>query len=135
MGMIDNELIKALRCLASQDEEGDCYREHHNFMHVDGDEPEIYCGSEPQDGRTQCPYYQNRYGVCFEDGQCSKWLEAAADGLELYASLENILHDAEMAADIDQAVEYFKDERSQMNVFSELVFLPEGREKEHRDSA
>lgn len=80
--LIDNDLLKALRCLASQDENGDCYMEHHNIMHVDGDAPEIYCGSTPVDGRVQCPFFQNKYGVCFEDGECGEWLRAAADKLE-----------------------------------------------------
>lgn len=81
--LINTDLIKALRCLASQDENGDCYMERYNLMHMDGDEPEIYCGSKPPDGRVQCPYYQNKYMVCFEDGECGEWLEAIADILEL----------------------------------------------------
>lgn len=211
MRMIDNELNKALRCLASQDEEGNCYREHHNFMHVDGDENEIYCGSEPPDGRIQCPHYQNKYGVCFEDGECSEWLEAVADELESSAkpkwipaeeppkdnkyilmSFENFsvpqvgryeedekggafyMGDSEMrcicidlivnawmplpkayrddeeeileygqsngkagsvsrnaktAADVDQAIEYFEGELSQMDVFSDSVYFPEKARK------
>jgi len=210
--MIDNDLIKALRCLASQDNEGDCYGEHHNFMHVDGDENEIYCGSEPRDGRIQCPHYQNKYGVCFEDGECSEWLETVADELESSAkpkwipakeppkndkyillSFENfsvpqvgryeedegggayhlgdeekscisqelivnawmplpkayradeekileygqsnekagsVSRNAKTAADIDQAIEYFKDEISQMDVFSDIVHF----RKEERKS-
>lgn len=79
--MINRNLIKALRCLASQDENGDCYRDHYNIIH--GNEPEIYCGSEPPDGRVQCPYYQNEYNVCFEDGECGEWLNRAADIFEL----------------------------------------------------
>lgn len=77
---MDRDLIKALRCLASQDENGDCYMEHHNFMH--SNEPGIYCGSYPIDGRIKCPYYQNKYGVCFEDGECEEWLNEVTDILE-----------------------------------------------------
>lgn len=80
--LIDKELVKALRCLSSQDGNGDCHIEHHNVMHMDGGTPEIYCGNEPHDGRIQCPYYQNKYDVCFEDGECCEWLRAAADKLE-----------------------------------------------------
>lgn len=77
---MDKDLIKALRCLASQDENGDCYMERHNLMH--SDEPEIYCGSEISVGRVQCPYYQNKYAVCYEDGECREWLNEVADILE-----------------------------------------------------
>lgn len=79
----NTNLIKALRCLASQDAEGDCYMERYNFMHVGGDKPAIYCGANPPDGRIICPYYQNEYGVCFEDGECD-WVGIAADMLEQY---------------------------------------------------
>lgn len=89
---MDRDLIKALRCLASQDENGDCYMEHHNFMH--SDEPGIYCGSYPTDGRIKCPYYQNKYGVCFEDGECGEWLGTIANVLE-----KGILKERWMPAD------------------------------------
>ena len=117
MRLIDKELIKALRCLASQDENGDCYQQHHNFIHADGDEPEIYCGSQPTDGRIECPYYQNKYEVCFE---CGEWLETVADELELQNQMKS-KYDDEMAADIKQAIEYFKDELSQMGIFSDII--------------
>lgn len=33
-----DDMIKALRCVASQDTEGDCYADHENFMHMQDDE-------------------------------------------------------------------------------------------------
>ena len=77
-------LIKALRCLASQNNEGDCYADRYNYRHMDNESPEMYCGSEPPEGMIKCPYHQNEYGVCFEDGDCD-WLGIAADILEQYA--------------------------------------------------
>lgn len=79
----NTNLIKALRCLASQDAEGDCYMERYNLVHAVCHKPAIYCGANPPDGRITCPYYQNEYGVCFEDGECG-WLGRVADILEQY---------------------------------------------------
>lgn len=76
-------LIKALRCLASQEEDGDCYMERYNSVHMSDDVPQIYCGSEPPEGMIECPYRQNEYGVCFDDGECD-WLGSVADILEQY---------------------------------------------------
>lgn len=212
------DMIKALRCLASQDENGDCYMQHYNTLHLD-DEPTICCTSEPSDERVKCPYYQNKYEVCFEDGECGEWLSEAADILEIVRqypewpksgkwipadqppsnnnyiliSFENfsvpqvgryeedeeggafyvgdeeescisqelivnawrplpepykedvgetfgckqpveneeiIKKDERMAADIKQAIEYFKGELSQMDVFSDIVSFREAERKE-----
>lgn len=76
-------LIKALRCLASREEDGDCYMERYNSVHMSDDVPKIYCSSEPPEGMIECPYHQNEYGVCFEDGECD-WLGSVADTLEQY---------------------------------------------------
>lgn len=212
------DMIKALRCLASQDENGDCYMQHYNTLHLDDDEPAICCTSEPSDERVKCPYYQNKYEVCFEDGECGEWLSEAADILEIVRqypewpksgkwipadqppsnnnyiliSFENfsvpqvgryegdeeggafyvgdeeescisqelivnawrplpelykedveetfgckqpvekeeiIKKDERMAADIKQAIEYFKGELSQMDVFSDIVSFREAERK------
>lgn len=44
--IIIEDMIKALRCVASQDTEGDCYADHENFMHMDDDEyKRLVCGT------------------------------------------------------------------------------------------
>lgn len=84
-----DDMIKALKCVASQDVEGDCYADHENFMHMDDDEHKrIVCGTGENlkdyiSGREAvgCPYHQDTYGCCFEDGDLS-WLKEAAELLE-----------------------------------------------------
>lgn len=71
-------LVKALRCLASNDGFGDCYMEHYNAK---SDGERMSCGKRP--GTLQCPYHQNTYETCFEDGQCGEWLNEIADIMEL----------------------------------------------------
>lgn len=87
--MIDKNMIKALRCIASQDVEGDCYKDHENFMHMsDDDWKPIVCREgecvrdfiSGKEGVT-CPYLQQPYGVCEEDGELW-WLKDLADELE-----------------------------------------------------
>lgn len=73
---LDN-LIKALRCLASNTPEGDCYEEQYNFGRKG---QRISCYGSPE--TMKCPYNQDTYGVCFEDGECSEWLSEAAELLE-----------------------------------------------------
>lgn len=47
---LDN-MIKALKCVASQDTEGDCYADRENSMHMDDDEHKrIVCGTGFEDG-------------------------------------------------------------------------------------
>lgn len=80
------DLIKALRCLASQDCYGNCYMDKYNrytedYNHNQKQEPRMSC-SGSYDGTIRCPYYQHTYGVCFEDGDCMEWLNATADLLE-----------------------------------------------------
>lgn len=72
-----NDLIKALRCIASNTAEGDCYEEQYNFGRKG---QRISCHGSP--GTMKCPYNQDTYGVCFEDGDCSEWLSEAAELLE-----------------------------------------------------
>lgn len=71
MGNIEN-LCKALRCIASQDEFGDCYADRHD---------KVICRNDPLEGYTTCPYYQDDYGVCAEDGELF-WLSEVAELLE-----------------------------------------------------
>lgn len=83
-----DDMIKALRCVASQDTEGDCYKDHENFTHRRDKHKRIVCetGEDLRDyisGQEAigCPYYQNAYGCCFEDGELH-WLKDVAELLE-----------------------------------------------------
>lgn len=79
------DMIKALKCVASQTQDGDCHADIENFKHLDdADFKRVVCtGSEkPRDpingGEGQCcPYYQKTYGCCFEDGELY-WLDDVA---------------------------------------------------------
>lgn len=84
-----DDMIKALKCVASQDTEGDCYKDHENFKHMEDDKyKRIVCGTG-EDLRDYiggkeavgCPYHQNAYGCCFEDGELY-WLKDVAELLE-----------------------------------------------------
>lgn len=97
---MDNDLIKALRCIASQDEDRNCKMISYNLSRKD-DEPKMYCGSKMwRDGVVQCPYYQKKYDKCVLDGECGEWLNKVADILEKY---EEVKHFFEM--EIEQANE------------------------------
>lgn len=84
-----DDMIKALKCVASQDTEGDCYKDHENFKHMEDDKyKRIVCGTGEDlrdyiSGKEAvgCPYYQDTYGCCFEDGELY-WLKDAAELLE-----------------------------------------------------
>lgn len=85
-----DDMIKALKCVASQDTVGDCYAGHENFMHRHdknkhkrivcgtGEDLRDYIGGKEAVG---CPYYQNTYGCCFENGELS-WLKDVAELLK-----------------------------------------------------
>lgn len=83
-----DDMIKALRCVASQDAVGDCYADHENFIHMHDKHKRIICGTG-EDLRDYiggkevvgCPYHQNTYGCCFEDGELY-WLKDIAELLE-----------------------------------------------------
>lgn len=100
--IIIDDMIKALKCVASQDAEGDCYADHENFMHIEDEKHKrILCeaGEYLKDyisgkDAVGCPYHQNTYGRCFEDGRLS-WLKDVAELLEelkSYRDLEERLH-------------------------------------------
>ena len=83
-----DDMIKALRCVASQDTVGDCYADHENFIHMDDEHKRIVCGTGEDlrdyiSGKEAigCPYHQNTYGCCFEDGELY-WLKDVAELLE-----------------------------------------------------
>lgn len=95
--IILDDMIKALKCVASQDTEGDCYADHENFMYMKDDEyKRIVCetGENLRDfisGKEAvgCPYHQNEYGCCFEDGDLF-WLKDVAELLEVLKSYKDI---------------------------------------------
>ena len=92
-----DDMIKALKCVASQDTVGDCYADHENFMHMQNDEHKrIVCGTGEDlrdyisgNEAVGCPYYQQKYGCCFEDGDLS-WLKDAAELLEELKSYKDL---------------------------------------------
>ena len=61
-----SDLIKALRCLASQDADGDCHMDKYN-RYLDNcnfskkKEAQMSC-SGTSEGTIQCPYHQKTYG-------------------------------------------------------------------------
>ena len=71
MELILDDMIKALKCVASQDTVGDCYADHENFIHMDDEHKRIVCGTGEDlrdyiSGKEAigCPYHQNTYGCC-----------------------------------------------------------------------
>lgn len=105
-----NDLIKALRCLASRDSVGDCKMDRHNFFRGD-DTARMYCNEKwyKWDDEIQCPYHQDKYETCFEDVDCGEWLNKVADILEKH---EEIKHFFEM--EIAQANERMESLRNPM---------------------
>jgi hypothetical protein len=114
--MLD-DMIKALKCVASQDAEGDCYAYHENFMHMDDDEHKrIVCGTGENlkdyiSGKEAvgCPHYQKEYGCCFEDGELF-WLKDIAELLEELKELRTYKEKMEMQYldDIENPLEPLK---------------------------
>ena len=92
-----DDIIKALKCVASQDVEGNCYKDHENFKHMEDDKyKRIVCetGEDLRDyisGKEAvgCPYYQNTYGCCFENGELY-WLKDVAELLEELKSYKDL---------------------------------------------
>lgn len=84
-----DDMIKALKCVASQDREGDCYADNENFKHMEDDNyKRIICGTGEnlkdfisEREAVGCPYHQKKYGCCFEDGELY-WLKDVAELLE-----------------------------------------------------
>lgn len=80
-------MIKALKCVASQDMEGHCYADNENYKHIDGgnrivcQEGENLKDSVSGENAVTCPYYQNDYGCCFDNGELF-WLEDVAELLK-----------------------------------------------------
>ena len=106
---MDNDLIKALRCVVSQDSAGDCHLDRYNFLRKDN-EPKMYCSNKVWGDETiQCPYHQDKYKTCFEDGECGEWLNKVADILEKHGEVS---HFFEM--EIEQANERMESPRNPM---------------------
>ena len=91
-----DDMIKALKCVASQDTVGDCYADHENFIHMDDEHKRIVCGTGEDlrdyvSGKEAigCPYHQNTYGCCFEDGELY-WLKDVAELLEELKSYKDL---------------------------------------------
>lgn len=86
--MLD-DMIKSLKCVASQDAEGDCYADYENFMHIEENEHKRFVCGTGENLRDfiggmeaiGCPYHQKKYGCCFEDGELF-WLKDVAELLE-----------------------------------------------------
>lgn len=95
--IILDDMIKALKCVSSQDTVGDCYADHENFMHMnDGEYKRIVCraGEDLRDSISDketvgCPYYQNTYGCCFDNGELY-WLKDVAELLEELKSYKDL---------------------------------------------
>lgn len=91
-----DDMIKALKCVASQDTIGDCYADHENFMHRNDEHKRIVCGTGEDlrdyiSGKEAvgCPYYQNTYGCCFENGELY-WLKDVAELLKELKSYKDL---------------------------------------------
>lgn len=78
---INPNMIKALRCVASQDAMKDCYRTRYNRDRKEG-EPMMTCKPLPDDLSISCPYQQDEYNTNCEDGECMDWLNEITDMLE-----------------------------------------------------
>ena len=74
----EDDLTKALRCLGSQNAEGDCYEDSENMRRWESGEKLLMCAENPV-GKERCPYHQPTYSCCFEGGECMEWLGKAAD--------------------------------------------------------
>lgn len=91
-----DDTIKALRCVASQDTGGGCYADHENFIHMDDEYKRIVRGTgedlrDPISDKEAvgCPYYQDTYECCFEDGGLY-WLKDVAELLEELKSYKDL---------------------------------------------
>ena len=79
---MDEEMIKALRCLGSQSCMGYCYADEYNYKNrFDAKAADMRCGETDEEKKwIGCPYYQRKYETCI-DGGCG-WLDKVADILE-----------------------------------------------------
>lgn len=95
--IIIDDMIKALKCIVSQDTEGDCYADRENFMCMEDDKHKrLVCGTGKNlkdyiSGKEAigCPHHQDTYGCCFEDGELY-WLKDVAELLEELKSYKDL---------------------------------------------
>ena len=86
---MDNDLTKALRCIASQDNAGDCHMDIYNLLRKDN-EPKMYCNNKVWGDETiQRPYHQDKYKMCFGYDECGEWLNKVADILEKHGEVSH----------------------------------------------
>lgn len=83
--MANMDMIKALHCVASQDEAGYCYMNRYNLMHKN--EAQMCCnervaGQHTENEKIVCPYSQSTYVVCAASGDLT-WLGEVAYELEV----------------------------------------------------
>ena len=123
-----DDMIKALKCVASQDTVGDCYADHENFIHMDDEHKRIVCGTGEDlrdyiSGKEAigCPYHQNTYGCCFENGELY-WLKDVAELLEELKSYKE--------AEGDEEMKKFKEKRMASYVLRSNELIQEGKTKE-----
>lgn len=102
---MDNDLIKALRRIASDTPNDTCYEDYYNLTH--SGRKKMHC-SGALDDSIPCPYYQNTYPACFSDGDCGEWLNKVADILEKYREVSR----------------FFEMEIEQANERMELLYDP-----------
>lgn len=74
---IEPDLIKALRCLSSENDLGMCYMEQYNQKRKD-EQARMYCWNAEKRG-ILCPFYQTKYDVV-DNKNC--WLNEIANKLE-----------------------------------------------------
>lgn len=91
---MSNNIVKALKCLASQTESGSCYSDCYN---KNTNNKQAVC-REIESNDTElvtCPYYQSEFsnfleGIHFnEDGNCRELLNKAADFIESNSTKNN----------------------------------------------
>lgn len=68
---VDEDLIKAIRCLASVDSMGSCHEARRNHKSCIGN-----------NNSEQCRFFQYKYCTCFGTEETSEWLNKVADILE-----------------------------------------------------
>ena len=74
-------ICKALRCMAYTKDDFSCYADLYNNRHFNaGHKTMMVCGE--QEGSICCPYYQDKYGTCYSEGECAEFLEEAANIIE-----------------------------------------------------
>lgn len=134
-----DDMTKALKCVASQDTVGDCYADHENFMHMHDKHKRIICGTG-EDLRDYiggkeavgCPYHQNTYGCCFEDGELY-WLKDVAELLEELKSYKDLEEQGllmRLPCKVGDTVYYTINNRIlevDVNLFFLLLSVAEGR--------